>query len=378
MGGESREYRLWREQRNITPWVETRQRADKHKTIRAEVKGKKKRVEIAGNYPLYMFDSKDIASVFMSAVDYYSNVGLVFRNKDTKEYKKIPICSRWNTRKDDWYKKRYWDIFNSVKNEKKATMLAIGYDQRHIYQLMNESGWKGDFYGYLMSRIGDDISAFLKRLRSFYKRKEWKWSYRGYTIEPYEESGLPHIHFFFKGGWIANIDDLVSLWKWSKPQGIKVTVRTGSQAAGYLSSYLKKAIKCIRGNQVHLFYAYAYFYGINLYRVAYGKRKKENNDLNCVEIEEGDIPVEKGFEKGRWACVGTDSMTDHEEWDRRFKPFGRKERVSIEEYEKNNNIFDNDYGGSSSQELIRCELCGREYRYDEDFIHECPDGTVNP
>ena len=383
MAGESREYRFWREQRNITPWVEARPRADKYKTIRTEVKGKKKRVHIAGNYPISQsVDSGDVASMFMSAVEYYSNVGLVFRNKDTKEYKRIPICSRWNIKKDDWYKKRYWDIFNSVKDEKKVTMLAIGHDQRSIYQLMEESGWRGDFYGYIMSRIGDDISAFLKRLRSFYKRKGWEWNYRGYAIEPYKESGLPHIHFYFKGGWIADIDDIVRLWKWSQPQGIKVTVRTGSQTAGYLSSYLKKAITCIRGNQVHLFYAYAYFYGIHLYRVAYGKRKKVEDECDGIEIEE--IPVVNKFEKGRWECVGTEIITAHEEWDGRFKPFGSKERVSIEEYEKtyegeeNNNIFDSDYGGSSSQDIAICELCGQEYRCDEDFVHECPEGSVAP
>lgn len=337
MGGESREYRLWREKRNINPWVETAEKKDKHKTIRKEVKGKKKRLEIAGNYS-YLFDSKDVASIFMSAVNYYSNTGLVMRNVETGEWKRMSICSRWNLKKSDWYKKRYWDIYDSVKGETKVTMLAIGYDQRRIYEIMEQSDWNGDFYGYLMGRISGDIQAFLKRLRSHYKRKGWEWNYKGYAIEPYEESGLPHIHLYFKGGWIAPIEDIVHLWGWSKPQGIKITVRSGSQVAGYLSSYLRKAINCIRGNQVHLFYAYAYFFNVPLYRVAYGKRKKTQEDCESVEIKEDNIPVEEKFKKGKWECVGTDWITDGE-WDRRLRPFHEKERISCEEWERIN--FDN-------------------------------------
>ncbi len=296
------------------------------------MKGKKKRVMIIREY-YHLFDCRDVATLFMNTIDYYSNVGLVFRNKESGEYKRMAICSRWNTRKDDWYKKRYWDIYESVKDERRVSMLAIGYDQRHMYRLMEESGWHGDFYGYLMSRIGDDIRAFLKRLRSFFKRNKREWTYRGYAIEPHRASGLPHIHFYFKGGWIASIDDLVHLWRWSKPQGIKVTVRTGSQVAGYLSSYLKKAIDCVRGDEVHLFYAYAYFFGIPLYRVAYGKRKATEEDCECVEIKEDEIPVTKKFVKGVWECVGTDKMTD-DDWNKVFKPFGESEYMTVEKYER--------------------------------------------
>jgi len=198
MGGQSRAYREWREERNIQPWVEARPKKDSHSAIRSEVRGKKKRLKIAGNYS-FLFDNRDVAAMFKSTVDYYSNVGLVMRNVESGEYKRMAICSRWNLKKDSWYKKRYWDIYESVKDEKKVTMLAIGYDQRRMYDVIEESGWKGDFYGYLMGRIGDDIRTFLKRLRSFYKRKGYAWNYRGYAVEPYEESGLPHIHFYFKG-----------------------------------------------------------------------------------------------------------------------------------------------------------------------------------
>jgi len=334
MGGESREYRLWREKRNITPWVEPREKKDNHRIIRSEVRGKKKRLEIAGKYD-FLFDNRDVAAIFKSTVQYYSNVGLVMRNVDTGEYKRMAICSRWNTRKDDWYKKRYWDIYDSVKDEKKVVMLSIGYDQRHMYEIMEQSDWHGDFYGYLMGRITQDIGAFLKRLRSLYDRKEWKWTYRGYTLEPYDESGLPHIHLYFRGGWIAPIEDIVRLWGWSKPQGIKITVRTGSQVAGYLSSYLRKAINCIRGDgKVHLFYAYAYFFNVPLYRVAYGKRKQEE-ECEGIEVKENNIPVEEKFKKGKWECVGTDRIYD-EEWDGRFKPFGESERINYEEWERRN------------------------------------------
>ncbi len=344
---ESRDYSLWRARNDIQPWVETRPRSDKHVTIRTEVRGKKKRAEIVDKYS-YLFDKQDVATMFYSTVDYYSNVGLVFRNMDSGEYKRMPICSRWNTKRDDWYKKRYWDIHDSVKDETKVTMLAIGYDQRRMYDLMEESGWGGDFYGFLMFRIGTDISAFLKRLRSFYKRKGWEWSYRGFAIEPYRESGLPHIHFYFKGGWIADIDDIVRLWGWSKPQGIKVTVRTGGQVAGYLSSYLKKAVTCVDGNKVHLLYAYAYFFGVPLYRVAYGKRKKEEKQCEAVEIGEKEIPVTEPFVKGNWECVGTDIMGTGTEWDKRFLPFGSEKRMSVEEFEEGHGekSYENtDYGG---------------------------------
>jgi len=240
MGWESRAYKEWREQRDINPWVEIIPKEEKHERIRREVKGKKKRMEMVNEYGY--IDKRDVASMFASTVDYCNNVGLILRNENTEEYKRTRVRSRWNIKKLDWYKKRYWDIYNSVKGETTVTMLAIGYDQRAMYEIMKEAKWGGDFYGYMMGRIGDDISAFLKRLRSHYKREGREWNYRGYAIEPHRESGLPHIHFYFKGGWIADIDELVKLWKWSKPQGIKVTVRTGSQVAGYLSSYLKKAI----------------------------------------------------------------------------------------------------------------------------------------
>jgi hypothetical protein len=315
--------------------VEPRPKADKHITIRSDVKGKKKRVRVVNDLN-FLFDSRDVATIFMSTVDYYSNVGLVFRNKETKEYKRMSICSRWNQKKDDWYKKRYWDIYNSVKDEIRAVMLSVGYDIRRIYQAMIDSGWNGDFYGYIMSRIGDDITRFLKRLRSYFKRRGWAWTYRGYAIEPYEESGLPHIHFYFAGSWIAEIDELVHLWGWSQPQGLKVTVRTGSQVAGYLSHYLRKAITCIKGNKVHLMYAYAYFFGVPLYRVAYGKRKKNDMEEDSIEIKEDDsIPVEKTFKKGHWECIGTDIIDLNQEWNRRFKPFkGDGNRMSTEEYER--------------------------------------------
>lgn len=332
MGGESREYRLWREQRNITPWVVAKEKLEHHDAIRSGARKKKRRLELAGNYT-ELFNNRDVASIFKSTVDYYSNIGLVMRHVDTGDYMRIPICSRWNTRSHDWYKKRYWDIYDSVKGERKVTMLAIGYDQRHMYEFMEQSGWKGDFYGYLMGRISADIQAFLKRLRSHYKRKGWKWNYGGYAIEPYQESGLPHIHFYFKGGWIAPLEDIVHLWGWSKPQGIKITVRSGSQVAGYLSSYLKKAISCIKGNQVHLFYAYAYFLNIPLYRVAYGKRKQTEEKPESVKIQEDDIPIEERFQKGKWECLGTDRIYD-EEWDGRFLPFGKEERISCQEWER--------------------------------------------
>lgn len=330
---ESDEFRRWREERNINPWMKIRPRADKHREIRSGVKGKKKRVAVIRDY-YHLFDSRDVATMFMNTVEYYSNVGLVFRNKESGEYKRMAICSRWNTKKDEWYRKRYWDIYESVKDETKVTMLAIGYDQRNMYRIMEMSDWKGDFHGYLMSRIGDDIRAFLKRLRSFLKRHGKGWAYRGYAIEPHKASGLPHIHFYFKGGWIADIDDIVRLWGLSQPQGVKVTVRTGSKVAGYLSSYLKKAINCIRGNEVHLFYAYAYFFGVPLYRVAYGKRKHVEEECECVEISEDEIPIEKKFVKGKWECVGTDIINNDNEWDRRFKPFKMDDRMSVDQFEK--------------------------------------------
>lgn len=329
---EREEFRKWREEHNVIPWVKIRPRADKHAEIRASVKGKKKRMEIIRNY-YYLFDSRDVATMFKSTVEYYSNIGLVFRNKESGEYKRMAICSRWNTRKDEWYKKRYWDIHDSVKDERKVTMLSIGYDQRRMFKIMEESDWKGDFYGYLMGRIGDDINKFLKRLRSFLKRQGKDWTYRGYAIEPHEASGLPHIHFYFKGNWIADIGDLVRLWGWSQAPGIKVTVRTGSEVAGYLSHYLKKAIDCVKGDQVHLLYAYAYFFGIPLYRVAYGKRKQNTDDPDNTEVDEKDIPIRKPFVKGQWECMGVSKLGD-DEWDQTFKPFGEDDYVSIETYEK--------------------------------------------
>ena len=120
---ESREYTEWREKNHIEPWVKAVQLTDDLKTIRTNIRGKKRRTEIAGQYG-YAFDKQDVASLFYATVDYYSNVGLVFRNKDSGEYKRMPICSRWNTKRDDWYKKRYWDIHDSVKDETKVTMLA--------------------------------------------------------------------------------------------------------------------------------------------------------------------------------------------------------------------------------------------------------------
>jgi hypothetical protein len=329
---ESEEFRKWREEHNVIPWVKTRPRADKHVEIRASVKGKKKRMEIIRNY-YYLFDCRDVATMFKSTVEYYSNIGLVFRNKESGEYKRMAICSRWNTRKDEWYKKRYWDIYDSVKDEKKITMLSIGYDQRRMFRIMEESDWKGDFYGYLMGRIGDDINKFLKRLRSFLKRQDKDWTYRGYAIEPHEASGLPHIHFYFKGNWIAEIDDIVRLWGWSQTPGIKVTVRTGSEVAGYLSHYLKKAIDCVRGDQVHLLYAYAYFFGIPLYRVAYGKRKQNTEDLDYIEIDEKDVPITKSFVRKKWKCIGICKISD-DEWDGTFKPFREEKYMSIETYEE--------------------------------------------
>jgi hypothetical protein len=70
-------------------------------------KGKKKRTEIASQYS-QLFDNRDVATMFWNTVDYYSKVGLVFRNEGTGEYKRMAICSRWNMKKNDWYKKRYW------------------------------------------------------------------------------------------------------------------------------------------------------------------------------------------------------------------------------------------------------------------------------
>lgn len=86
MGWASREYKLWREERGINPWADIIPREDKHDRIRREEKGKKKRMKMVDEYGY--FDKNDVATMLAYAVDYYSNTGLVIRNKDTGEYNK--------------------------------------------------------------------------------------------------------------------------------------------------------------------------------------------------------------------------------------------------------------------------------------------------
>ncbi len=319
MARETPQSKRWRKENNIEPWCFTVPVSERHKNVRVDVTKKQKRIDLfKGKYGC--FDSRDVATIFKMTTDYYSNVGLVLVNEETREYKRVAVCSRWNLKHDNWYKKRFWDMRESLEGMEQACMISIGYDQKRMYEIMHWSGWHGDFYGYLMSRITKDISDFLKRLRASRKRRGLEWNYRGYTIEPHEGSGIPHIHLWFSGNWVAPIDEIVRLWGWSQAPGIKVTVRTGKQIAGYLASYLKKGLQCVNGNLVHLMYAYAYFFKVPLYRIAYGKRKEEHEE-EFIEIPEDDIPVEKPFKKEKWVCVGSDIIGDQTEWDGRFKPF---------------------------------------------------------
>jgi hypothetical protein len=344
MAQETPQSKRWRRENNIEPWCFTVPYEEKHEYVRAEMKNKQSRINLfTGRYGI--FTSPDVATIFQRTTDYYSNAGLVLVNEETREYKRVSLCSRWNLKHDSWYKKRFWDMTESLKGEIQACMISIGYDQKRMYELMHWSGWHGDFYGYLMSRITDDIANFLKRLRSSRKRKGLDWNYRGYTIEPHEGSGIPHIHLWFSGNWVASIDDIVDMWGWSQAPGIKVTVRTGKQIAGYLASYLRKGLNCIDGNRVHLMYAYAYFFKVPLYRIAYGKRKEEPDETEYFEVPENSSPVEKPFKKEKWACVGSDTIGDQKEWDGYFKPFKVKKpgyedincidgRIGIDDFEK--------------------------------------------
>jgi hypothetical protein len=320
MAQETPQSKRWRKENNIEPWAFTVPVREEHRSVRVDMKKKEKRVGLFKK-KYDVFTSRDVATIFELTTDYYSNNGIVLVNEETREYKRVALCSRWNLKRDAWYKKRYWDMRESLEGEDQACMISIGYDQKRMYELMCYGLWTGDFYGYLMSRITVDIADFLKRLRSFRKRKGLDWNYRGYTIEPHEGSGIPHIHLWFSGNWVAPVNEIVKLWGWSQAPGIKVTVRTGRQIAGYLASYLKKGLNCIDGNRVHLMYAYAYFFKVPLYRIAYGKRKKKSEDIECVEIPEDDYPVEKVFKKEKWVCIGSDTIRDEKEWDGSFKPF---------------------------------------------------------
>jgi hypothetical protein len=333
MAQETPQSKLWRKQNDIEPWRFPVPVQEVHRNVRVDVKKKQSRIDLLKeSYGL--FGSQDVATVFKMAIDYYSDVGLVLVNEETREYKRVSLCSRWDLKHDSWYKKRYYDMRESLEGMNQACMISIGYDQKRMYEIMLKDGWHGDFYGYLMSRITDDIAHFLKRLRSHRKRKKLDWNYLGYAIEPHEGSGIPHIHLWFSGNWVASIDDIVKLWGWSQAPGIKVTVRTGKQIAGYLASYLKKGLNCIDRNRVHLMYAYAYFFKVPLYRIAYGKRKEEPEDIERLEMPEDDYPAEKPFKKDKWACVGSDVIGDQTEWDGRFKPF----KVHKQGYEEINNL----------------------------------------
>ena len=52
---EEKEYRQWREKRGINPWVGVRTIKNKHRKVRTDVRGKKNRMEIAGNYNFMFF-----------------------------------------------------------------------------------------------------------------------------------------------------------------------------------------------------------------------------------------------------------------------------------------------------------------------------------
>lgn len=170
MAQETFQSKLWRKQKGIEPWCFTVPIVEKHGNVRVDVRKKQSRIDLLQeSYGL--FESQDVATVFKMAIDYYSDAGLVLVNEDTREYKRVAVCSRWNLKHDSWYKKRYFDMRESLEGMDKSSMLSIGYDQKKMYELALKSGWHGDFYGYLMSRITVDIANFLKRLRSFRKRK---------------------------------------------------------------------------------------------------------------------------------------------------------------------------------------------------------------
>lgn len=142
MAQETPQSRIWRKLNGIEPWCFTVPVKEVHRNVRMDVRKKQSRIDLLKE-SYNLFGSADVATVFRMATDYYSNIGLVLVNEETREYKRVSICSRWNLKHDSWYKKRYYDMKESLEGVEKACMISIGYDQKRMYQLMLKSAGKG-------------------------------------------------------------------------------------------------------------------------------------------------------------------------------------------------------------------------------------------
>jgi len=232
---------------------------------------------------------------FKKCVQNRNEYGFLIQNRNTGERKAVSDRSRWGDI-DSYLRLLRQRIKKKLVGGKKPILLTLSVQpQRVIDALPVDSNLLP--LPWCLSWISTEITAFLKRLRSYQKRKEMDWTFVGWVLE-IGQSGYPHVHIIFSGSWVGRIADIAAMWPWAEMQGVDISdiaklkkrhpdkVYSELNLANYVTKYVSKAKECVKDGKIHKSWAWLWFFGVRMFNLSH-------------EYKEG--PVETSKE---WVLVG--------------------------------------------------------------------------
>lgn len=237
---------------------------------------------------LGIYQGDEIGEDFRGMVNRVS--GLKLRFERAGEAQDVIVKSRWNA-EYQYQKAIYRKLKKEVKGLKASTMLTLTFWPEYVKKVIPD--WWAESPEVFLIRYGNKfLSDFLKRLRSHRERKGLRWNYIGYTVE-FHQSGYIHYHILFYGKWIAEIDDIVSMWGFCKRQGVNVRNFNSYPAIAYMTSYVKKEIDKIRSAGFSQLSKWIWYFRMRLFNIRHFMKHKKEEIQEAVENE-----------KDKWRCVG--------------------------------------------------------------------------
>lgn len=250
---------------------------------------------------------------FRAAVQGRNEYGFLIQNRNTGERRAVSDRSRWGDI-DSYLRVLRQRIKKKLIGGKRPVMLTLSVQpQRVIDALPGDTNLLP--LPWCLSWISTEITAFLKRLRSYQKRKEMDWSFVGWVLE-IGQSGYPHVHIIFAGSWLGRVQEIAEMWPWSEAQGVDVSdigklkkrhpekVYSELNLANYVTKYVSKAKDYIKEGKIHKSWAWIWFFGVRMFNLSHDYKEdapetvKEWELVGRIHIESGIVSYFKknGFE----------------------------------------------------------------------------------
>jgi hypothetical protein len=260
-----------------------------------------------------LISDEQVYEGFKDCVRNRNAYGFLIQSKKTGERKAVSDRSRWGDI-DAYLRVLRGRIKKKLEGGKRPVMVTLSVQPQKVIDKLPENSnllplpW-------CLSWIATEITAFLKRLRSYQKRNELDWSFVGWVLE-IGESGYPNIHIVFAGSWVGKIQEIAALWPWSEPQGVDVSDigklkrrhpeknYTELNLANYVTKYVSKAKNAVKDGKIHKSWAWIWFFGVRMFNLShdYKEGKKEEKEaewwvVGRIHIETGVISYFKDFSK---------------------------------------------------------------------------------